>query len=133
LYTPCIPTQPQAHHLQASSSSPSSSAKEESPKITDWVPKNDKSGEFKRQQSSFRDFISREPSARFAPEAGRYHLYVSYACPWATRTLIARKMKGLEGIVSFSVVHWHMGSEGWRFVTAEDTDAEGENVVPEYV
>ncbi|KAK4454377.1 glutathione S-transferase Gst3 [Podospora aff. communis PSN243] len=103
----------------------------EEPKITDWVPKNDKTGEFKRQQSSFRDFISREPGARFAPEKGRYHLYVSYACPWATRTLIARKMKGLEGIVSFSVVHWHMGPRGWRFATAEDNDAEGENVIPD--
>lgn len=51
-------------------------------KITDWVNPNDKSGEFKRQQSVFRNFISREPGAQFPPEKGRYHLYVSYACPW---------------------------------------------------
>jgi len=102
-------------------------------KITDWVAKGDASGEFKRQQSSFRNSISREPGAQFPPEAGRYHLYVSYACPWATRTLIARKLKGLEDIVSFSVVHWHMGGQGWRFATAEDTDAEGENVIPDPV
>ena len=51
-------------------------------KITDWVNPNDKSGEFKRQTSAFRNFISRETGAEFPPEKGRYHLYVSYACPW---------------------------------------------------
>ncbi|KAI0970573.1 glutathione S-transferase omega-like 2 [Xylaria arbuscula] len=100
-------------------------------KITDWVAPNDKSGEFKRQASSFREWISDEPGAQFPPEKGRYHLYVSYACPWAHRTLIARKLKGLEEFVSFSVVHWHMGNKGWRFPTAEDKDAAGENVVPD--
>lgn len=55
-----------------------------SAKITDWVNPSDKSGEFKRQQSVFRSFISREPGAQFPPEKGRYHLYVSYACPWGT-------------------------------------------------
>jgi len=53
-----------------------------SAKITDWVNPNDKSGEFKRQASVFRNFISRESGAEFPPEKGRYHLYVSYACPW---------------------------------------------------
>ncbi|KAI0520778.1 glutathione S-transferase [Xylaria bambusicola] len=100
-------------------------------KITNWVAPGDKSGEFKRQASSFRDWISDAPDARFPPEKGRYHLYVSYACPWAHRTLIARKLKGLEEFVSFSVVHWHMGEKGWRFPTAEDNDAAGENVVPD--
>jgi len=52
--------------------------------ITDWVLPGDKTGEFKRQQSSFRNFISREPGAEFPPEKDRYHLYVSYACPWGT-------------------------------------------------
>lgn len=56
-------------------------------KITDWVNPNDKSGEFKRQQSVFRDWISREPGAQFPPEKGRYHLYVSYACPWGMLNL----------------------------------------------
>lgn len=51
-------------------------------KITQWVNIADKSGEFKRQVSSFRDWISTEPGARYPPEKGRYHLYVSYACPW---------------------------------------------------
>lgn len=100
-------------------------------KITNWVAPGDKSGEFKRQASSFRDWISDAPDAKFPPEKGRYHLYVSYACPWAHRTLIARKLKGLEEFVSFSVVHWHMGEKGWRFPTSTDTDAAGENVVPD--
>jgi putative glutathione S-transferase len=102
-------------------------------KITDWVVPSDPSGEFKRQQSSFRNWISSEPGAQFPPEKGRYHLYVSYACPWANRTLIARKLKGLEDVISFSVVHWHMGPKGWRFPTPEDTDAAGENVIPDPV
>lgn len=52
--------------------------------ITDWVKPGDKSGEFKRQTSSFRNFISKDPNAEFLAEKGRYHLYVSYACPWGT-------------------------------------------------
>lgn len=50
--------------------------------MTDWVKPGDASGEFKRQTSSFRDCISRENGAQYPPEKGRYHLYVSYACPW---------------------------------------------------
>lgn len=98
--------------------------------ITDWVKTDDKTGEFKRQVSSFRNFISREPGAEFPPEKGRYHIYVSYACPWAQRTLIARKLKGLEDFISFSVVHWHLGEKGWRFVTPDES-LPGENVVPD--
>lgn len=92
---------------------------------------NDNSGEFKRKPSSFRNWISSEEGAQFPPEKGRYHLFVSYACPWATRTLITRKLKGLEDVISFSVVHWHLGEKGWRFVTADDKDAPGDNVVPD--
>lgn len=92
-------------------------------KITDWVSPGDKSGEFKRQVSSFRDFISSSPGSRFPPEAGRYHLFVSFACPWAHRTLITRALKGLEDIISVSVVHWHLGDKGWRFVTSDDVAA----------
>ncbi|KAH7031067.1 glutathione S-transferase [Microdochium trichocladiopsis] len=106
-------------------------AQQQASKVTDWVKPDDKSGEFKRQVSSFRDWISSEPGAKFPPEKGRYHLYVSYACPWACRTLIARKIKGLEDFISYSVVHWHLGAKGWRFATADDKDAEGENVVPD--
>jgi len=101
-------------------------------KVTDWVKPGDKSGEFKRQNSSFRDWISSEPGAKFPPEKGRYHLYVCYACPWAHRTLIARKLKGLEDIISFSAVHWHLGEGGWRFVTKdEQAEMPGDNVVPD--
>jgi putative glutathione S-transferase len=110
--------------LQASSGSGS--------KVTDWVKPGDTSGEFKRQVSSFRDSISRDANAKYPAEKGRYHLYISYACPWACRTLIARKLKGLEDFISFSVVHWHLGEGGWRFVT-KDEDVPGENVVPDSI
>jgi glutathionyl-hydroquinone reductase len=81
-------------------------------KITDWVVPGDKSGEFKRQVSQYRNFISRKAGAEFPPEKDRYHLYVSYACPWAHRTLIVRKLKGLEEIIPFTSVHWHMQEKG---------------------
>ncbi|XWX00875.1 hypothetical protein V2A60_008898 [Cordyceps javanica] len=99
-------------------------------KITDWVGRSDKSGEFKRQVSSFRDHISREAGAKYPPEKDRYHLFVSYACPWAHRTLIARKLKGLDKFITFSVVHWHLGDKGWRFVTKDEKEP-GDNVIPD--
>ncbi|GMG20026.1 unnamed protein product [Ambrosiozyma monospora] len=79
-----------------------------------------KDGEFKRKPSSFREFISAKPGAQFPPEANRYHLYVSYACPWAHRTLITRALKGLTSIISVSVVHWHLDNQGWRFSSKDD-------------
>ncbi|RAL65781.1 hypothetical protein DID88_005446 [Monilinia fructigena] len=94
-------------------------------KITNWVAPDDKTGEFKRGQSQFRNFIKK--GGEFPPEKGRYHLYVSYACPWAHRTLIVRKLKGLEDIIPYTSVHWHMAEKGWRFATAEDNDAPGDN------
>jgi len=100
-------------------------------KITNWA--DSKTGEFKRGNSAFRSSISRDPGAEFPPEKGRYHLYVSYACPWACRTLIVRKLKGLEDIIPFTVVHWHMQAKGWQFVTSEDKDVPGENVRPDPV
>jgi len=72
-------------------------------------------GKFKRQDSAFRHWLSSEPGAKFPAEAGRYHLYVSYACPWAHRTLIFRALKGLEDMITVSAVHWHMGDYGWQF------------------
>ncbi|EER36156.1 extracellular matrix protein 4 [Candida tropicalis MYA-3404] len=77
-------------------------------------------GAYKRRPSSFREFISAKPGARFPPEAGRYHLYVSFACPWAHRTLITRRLKGLTSIIGLSIVHWHMDDKGWRFPTKEE-------------
>jgi putative glutathione S-transferase len=85
---------------------------------------NNPKGEFVRKPTTFRGAIA--PGGEFAPEAGRYHLYVSYACPWAHRTLILRKLKGLEQIVGLSVVHWLMGEDGWTF-------ADGPGVVPDTV
>ncbi|KAF2143833.1 uncharacterized protein K452DRAFT_296806 [Aplosporella prunicola CBS 121167] len=98
--------------------------------ILNWVDPKDKTGEFKRQTSVFRNFISRKPGAEFPPEKGRYHLYVSYACPWAHRTLIVRKLKGLEDFIGFTSVHWHMGEKGWRFATP-DENLPGENSGPD--
>ncbi|MBW2527425.1 MAG: glutathione S-transferase family protein, partial [Deltaproteobacteria bacterium] len=72
-------------------------------------------GRFVRQNSAFRDWISADGGARFRAEPGRYHLYVSYACPWAHRTLIARALEGLEEAISVSVVDPIMGADGWAF------------------
>lgn len=105
-------------------------------KITDWVTPGDKSGEFKRKASAFRSFIENKPGAEFPAERGRYHLYISYACPWAHRTLIVRKLKGLEDIIPFTSVHWHMGEKGWRFATKEEVDNKevpGDNVTQDPV
>ncbi|KAI0717001.1 glutathione S-transferase [Earliella scabrosa] len=74
-------------------------------------------GTFKRKASSFRRFI--EKGGEFEPEKGRYHLYVSYACPWATRTLIVRKLKGLEDFIDVSVVSPRMGQHGWPFANVD--------------
>jgi putative glutathione S-transferase len=98
--------------------------------ILNWVAPNDKSGEFKRQASVFRDSISAQPDAQFPAAKDRYHLYVSYACPWAHRTLIVRKLKGLDALVPVTSVHWHMGEKGWRFATPGE-DVPGENVTPD--
>jgi putative glutathione S-transferase len=72
-------------------------------------------GAFLRTETKFRHTISADGSSGFAPESGRYHLYVSLACPWAHRTLIGRALKGLEAAISVSVVHPHMGDFGWEF------------------
>ncbi|WWC58022.1 uncharacterized protein I303_100557 [Kwoniella dejecticola CBS 10117] len=86
--------------------------------ITSWA---DKSGSFKRQVSSFRDVI--EPNGQFPPEKGRYHLYVSLACPWAHRALIVRKLKGLEDFIDVSTVHPHMLEKGWHFAKSSENPA----------
>ncbi|KAJ3570564.1 hypothetical protein NP233_g4324 [Leucocoprinus birnbaumii] len=80
--------------------------------------KAEQDGSFKRKDAAFRSCISR--GTKFEPEAGRYHLYVSLACPWATRTLIMRKLKGLEDIISVSVVSPRMGADGWPFANVDD-------------
>ncbi|MEX0729175.1 MAG: glutathione S-transferase family protein [Aquisalimonadaceae bacterium] len=75
----------------------------------------DDKGRFIRQQSRYRDRVEDRSDARFAPEAGRYYLYVSLACPWAHRTLIMRRLKGLEAAIGVVVVHPHMLDDGWEF------------------
>jgi putative glutathione S-transferase len=72
-------------------------------------------GSFVRRDAAFRGRVSREPGAAFAPAAGRYHLYVSLACPWAHRTLVVRALKGLDEAISVDVVHPHLGAAGWSF------------------
>jgi len=82
---------------------------------TDAFQTTDESGAFTRQTTTFRNEIRDDHDARFQPEAGRYHLYVTYACPWAHRTLLVRALKGLEDVLSVSVVDPYRGEDGWQF------------------
>src|SRR5437868_3887130 len=75
----------------------------------------DAKGRFVRPAARFRGRVRADGSGRFPAAAGRYHVYVSYACPWAHRTLITRALRGLEDAVSVTVVDPHMGDDGWRF------------------
>ncbi len=91
--------------------------------VADWQPVQgkDAKGGFVRQTSSFRNWVTPDGSAGptgvggFPAERGRYHLYVALICPWASRTLIGRKLKGLEDAISVSIVQPELSSEGWRF------------------
>ena len=89
-------------------------------------------GEFERKASAFRNYVTADGSpgptgdGGFRAEPGRYHLYVSLACPWAHRALIMRRRKGLSEMIGLSVVHWFMGDDGWTF-------ADGPGVVPDTV
>lgn len=80
-----------------------------------WYDTKSTGGAFKRSTAKFRNRI--EEGGEFEPAAGRYHLYVSHACPWAHRTLIFRKLKGLEDLIGVSVVHPDMLGDGWTFET----------------
>lgn len=81
---------------------------------TDWYQPDEK-GRFQRPKTRFHNRITADGSSGFKAEAGRYHLYVSLACPWAHRTLILRKLKKLEDAISVSVVDHFMGDDGWEF------------------
>jgi len=81
----------------------------------EWYDTEKHGGRFVREDAGFRDWIRADGSTRFVPEPGRYHLYVSLACPWAHRTLIVRKLKRLEDVIDVSVVHWYMREDGWTF------------------
>jgi putative glutathione S-transferase len=95
-----------------------------------WYDTKSTGGRFVRNSAAFRNWVTADGSAGpsgkggFKAEPGRYHLYVSFACPWAHRTLIMRKLKGLEEMISLSVVHWRMLEHGWTF-------EEGPGVIPD--
>jgi putative glutathione S-transferase len=97
-----------------------------------WYDTAVSGGRFERQASKFRNWVTPDgdpgPSGQggFRAEPGRYHLYVSLACPWAHRTIIFRKLKKLEDAISLSVVSYHMGNEGWTF--DESTGSTGDAV-----
>lgn len=83
----------------------------------DWQPvqAKDAKGGFVRQVSTFRSWITPDGSSGFKAEAGRYHLYVAYICPWASRTLIARKLKGLEDVIGMTALDPVLTAQGWTF------------------
>jgi glutathionyl-hydroquinone reductase len=97
-----------------------------------WYDTRKSGGRFERAESSFRNWITPDGSAGptgtagFRAEPGRYHLYVSHACPWANRTMIFRALKGLEPMIGVSVTHWLMAENGWTF-------APGDGVMPDTV
>jgi len=82
---------------------------------TGWYDTRKSRGEFQRTSAQFRNWISADDSSAYRAEAGRYHLYVSLACPWAHRTLIFRALKQLEDIVPVSIVEPVMHDQGWEF------------------
>jgi putative glutathione S-transferase len=90
-------------------------------------------GRFNRPTTKFRNWVTPDGSpgpfgeGGFPAEAGRYHLYVSLACPWAHRTIIFRHLKKLESIISMSVTSWYMGDDGWTFNTKEGSSGDTVN------
>lgn len=96
--------------------------------VAKWDPvqAKDEKGGFVRQVSTFRNWITPDGSAGptgrggFKAEAGRYHLYVALICPWASRTLMARKLKGLEDVVGLSIAEPELTDQGWRFAPGAD-------------
>lgn len=100
--------------------------------VDQWYDTQSTGGRFVRTSPQFRNWVTADGSAGpsgkagFKAESGRYHLYVSLACPWAHRTLIFRKLKGLENMVSLSVVHWLMADKGWTFEP-------GDGVIPDTI
>jgi len=101
----------------------------------EWHPvqATDKKGGFVRQTSGFRNWVTSDGSAGptgeggFKAEAGRYHLYVALICPWASRTLIGRKLKKLEDVISVSIVEPALSDEGWKFGDYPGSDRDGLN------
>ena len=100
--------------------------------VDQWYDTESSGGHFVRKAPQFRSWVTVDGAAGpsgdggFKAESGRYHLYVSLACPWAHRTLIFRALKELEQMISVSVVHWYMAEDGWTF-------AAGDGVLPDTV
>ncbi|MEM7249729.1 MAG: glutathione S-transferase family protein [Acidobacteriota bacterium] len=86
-----------------------------------FTRETDTRGAFQRQPSRFRAWVRADAGAEFPAEAGRYHLYVSLACPWAHRVIIARQLKGLEDVIGMTVVDPIRDSRGWAFTDEPDT------------
>src|SRR6266513_3033888 len=80
-----------------------------------FASETSESGEFQRQEDAFREWISNNGSTSYPAVAGRYHLYVSLACPWACRTVIFRRLKGLEEAIGMTVVDPIRDEKGWAF------------------
>ncbi len=101
--------------------------------VDQWYDTKSSGGRFIRKAPQFRSWITTDGSAGptgdagFKAEAGRYRLYVSLACPWAHRTLIFRALKGLEGMIPISTVHWYMADKGWTFQSGEGVVADSVN------
>jgi len=101
--------------------------------VDQWYDTKSNKGRFVRKDAVFRNWVTADGAAGpsgeggFGAEAGRYHLYVSLACPWAHRTLIFRQIKGLEPMISLSVVHWEMLEDGWTFRPGEGVVADTVN------
>ncbi len=101
--------------------------------VDQWYDTSASGGRFVRKAPQFRNWITVDGtpgpsgSGGFKAQADRYHLYVSYACPWAHRTLIFRALKGLESMISVSVVHWYMAQDGWTFNAGDGVVADSVN------
>ncbi len=92
-----------------------------------WYDTQSTGGRFVREDAGFRDWVTADGSSGFPAEAGRYHLYISLACPWAHRTLLFRQLKGLEDAIGLSVVDPFMGEQGWQFTDAPGCIADSVN------
>ena len=101
--------------------------------VDQWYDTESSGGRFVRKLPQFRSWITADGSAGpsgdagFKAEPGRYHLYVSHACPWAHRTLIFRALKGLESMIPVSSVHWYMADQGWSFQSGDGVEPDTVN------
>ncbi len=101
--------------------------------VDQWYDTKTTKGRYVRKESQSRNWITPDgapgPSGQggFKAETGRYHLYVSHACPWAHRTMIFRSLKGLQDMISVSVVHWFMRQDGWTFAPGDGVIADNIN------